>query len=173
MEPRRRSRSAWRVGLALAVVLLAAWLRYREDQSRNVPSPKGAKPPAVEAPDTGPAPAASSERSENQGGANSGYLVDSVVLRDVNGQVVYRGAVDLTATVQRVEAGARLDRFRQDGSTFQNRERRLPAKPAGYYREYVHPTPGLDGPGPQRIVAGEGGELYYTHDHYRTFRRLK
>jgi len=26
--------------------------------------------------------------------------------------------------------------------------------------------------GPRRIVAGRGGEYYYTDDHYRTFRRI-
>ena len=67
--------------------------------------------------------------------------------------------------------GERL-RFPNDGATFQNRERRLPKQPAGYYKEYVHPTPGLSGPGPQRIVMGQQGETYYTPDHYRTFQRV-
>src|SRR3546814_3140696 len=31
---------------------------------------------------------------------------------------------------------------RQDGGTFQNRERLLPAQPRGYYREYTVRTPG-------------------------------
>lgn len=35
--------------------------------------------------------------------------------------------------------------------------------------EYVHPTPGVDGPGPQRIVVGKCGEMYYTADHYEAF----
>ncbi len=46
-----------------------------------------------------------------------------------------------------------------------SREGRSP----GYYREYVRPTPGVSGPGPQRIVVGRGGEMYYTSDHYQTF----
>nr|EKW6799036.1 hypothetical protein [Pseudomonas aeruginosa] len=33
--------------------------------------------------------------------------------------------------------------------------RDLPVKPAGYYTEYVHPTPGVTGPGAQRIVVGK------------------
>jgi guanyl-specific ribonuclease Sa len=65
-----------------------------------------------------------------------------------------------------------LSSHRNDGAEFQNRERRLPKRPAGYYREWVHPTPGLGGPGPQRIVTGGEGEIYYTPDHYRTFERL-
>jgi filamentous hemagglutinin len=27
----------------------------------------------------------------------------------------------------------------------------------------------VSGAGPQRIVSGQGGELYYTPDHYKTF----
>ncbi|TEL31386.1 hypothetical protein IPC177_31060 [Pseudomonas aeruginosa] len=47
--------------------------------------------------------------------------------------------------------------------------RDLPVKPVGYYTEYVHPTPGVTGPGAQRIVVGKGGEMYCTADHYKTF----
>ncbi|WP_414704828.1 ribonuclease domain-containing protein [Pseudomonas coleopterorum] len=43
---------------------------------------------------------------------------------------------------------------RNNSSIFQNRASDLPQKPAGYYAEYVHPTPGIAGPGPQRIVVG-------------------
>jgi ribonuclease T1 len=34
-------------------------------------------------------------------------------------------------------------------------------------------TPGQKGRGARRIVAGRGGELYYTDDHYRSFRRIR
>jgi filamentous hemagglutinin len=50
-----------------------------------------------------------------------------------------------------------------------NREGLLPKQGPGYYQEFVHPTPGVSGVGPQRIVRGQGGELYYTPDHYKTF----
>lgn len=43
------------------------------------------------------------------------------------------------------------------------------AQGPGYYNEFVHPTLGARGAGPQRIVRGRGGELYYTPDHYKTF----
>ncbi|WP_416383711.1 barstar family protein [Pseudomonas guariconensis] len=62
--------------------------------------------------------------------------------------------------------------YRNDGSIFQNRASDLPQKRAGYYIEYVHPTPGIVGPGPQRIVVGKGGEMYYTADH-KTFIQIK
>jgi ribonuclease T1 len=62
----------------------------------------------------------------------------------------------------------------QDGSTFGNRERLLPAQGRGYYREYTVKTPGASDRGARRIVAGRGAaEYYYTDDHYNSFRRIR
>jgi ribonuclease T1 len=33
-------------------------------------------------------------------------------------------------------------------------------------------TPGEDDRGARRIVGGEGGELYYTDDHYESFKYI-
>jgi ribonuclease T1 len=71
--------------------------------------------------------------------------------------------------------------YRKDGSTFRNREKRLPLRPRGYYSEYTVRTPGSRDRGARRIVAGSGatgrpatsGEYYYTDDHYETFRRIR
>jgi ribonuclease T1 len=60
--------------------------------------------------------------------------------------------------------------YRQDGVVFENREKLLPKKASGYYHEYTVPTPGSDDRGARRIVTGEGGERYYTDDHYDSFR---
>jgi ribonuclease T1 len=62
--------------------------------------------------------------------------------------------------------------YAKDGTVFRNREGLLPKQPGGYYREYTVPTPGAPNRGARRIVAGEGGEFYYTADHYRSFRRI-
>lgn len=59
-----------------------------------------------------------------------------------------------------------------DGAVFGNRERLLPPRPRGYYREYTVRTPGTRDRGARRVVAGRGGERYYTEDHYRSFRRI-
>ena len=64
-------------------------------------------------------------------------------------------------------------RHRQDGTVFGNRERRLPRRERGYYREFTVPTPGARDRGARRIVAGKGGEYYYTDDHYNSFRRIR
>ncbi len=61
----------------------------------------------------------------------------------------------------------------RDGVTFQNREGLLPAKAADYYREYTVKTPGERSRGARRIVAGQGGERYYSDDHYQSFTRVK
>ena len=112
------------------------------------------------------------EADQTQSNSTAGRTrIAQQTIRDQDGQVAFRGTVDVGPTLARISRGERLG-FSHDGIVFQNRERRLPRKPAGYYREYVHPTPGLDGPGPQRIIRGQNGETYYTPDHYRTFQRL-
>ena len=63
--------------------------------------------------------------------------------------------------------------YERDGLVFGNFEKRLPLRERGYYREYTVRTPGASGRGARRIVAGKGGELYYTDDHYQTFRRIR
>ncbi len=63
--------------------------------------------------------------------------------------------------------------YSRDGIVFQNRENLLPAKSRGYYREYTVPTPGVKTRGARRIISGQGGEYYYTPDHYRSFLRIK
>ncbi|SDC63987.1 ribonuclease domain-containing protein [Actinokineospora iranica] len=62
--------------------------------------------------------------------------------------------------------------YSQDGTVFQNRERILPACPAGYYHEYTVQTPGSSTRGARRIVTGDGGEYFYTADHYESFRLI-
>ena len=60
-------------------------------------------------------------------------------------------------------------RYSQDDQAFGNFERILPRQDRGYYREYTVPTPGESDRGARRIVAGRGGDKYYTDDHYESF----
>jgi ribonuclease T1 len=80
----------------------------------------------------------------------------------------------------------------RDGTVFGNFEKHLPERRRGHYREYTVTTPGVQHRGARRIVVGcelqrpasqpsgllrlahcrDGGEFYYTADHYRTFRRI-
>ena len=59
--------------------------------------------------------------------------------------------------------------YRQDGSTFFNREGLLPFESEGYYREYTVDTPGSPDRGARRLVTGDRGEVFYTDDHYASF----
>jgi guanyl-specific ribonuclease Sa len=108
--------------------------------------------------------------TEKSDGAS--YKVENQSIRDLDGKIVYKGTIDLKSTLDRIERGE-ANRHRNDGTSFQNREGRLPRKPSGYYKEYVHPTPGASGPGPQRIIIGKSGEVWYTPDHYKTFKEIK
>jgi ribonuclease T1 len=104
--------------------------------------------------------------------ADGDLVVRGVEVRDLDGRIAWRGDVDLAPALARIAAGER-DPHRNDGGVFQNRERLLPSRPSGYYREYVIRTPDISHAGPQRLVIGQDGEVYYTHDHYRSFRRIR
>lgn len=96
-------------------------------------------------------------------------------------------------TLQLIQRGGPYPHER-DGVIFGNYEKLLPAAQRGHYREYTVLTPGVRHRGARRMVVGcerepsqrqpaqqaigplrlvhcrDGGELYYTADHYRTFR---
>ncbi len=95
------------------------------------------------------------------------------ILKDVSvidfGRTVYRGDMDLNPTIDRIRRGEKLD-HRNDGSYFGNRERQLPkVGDREYYREFVHKMKGFSFPGPQRIIIGKEGTVWYTGDHYASF----
>ncbi|MDX3381724.1 ribonuclease [Streptomyces niveiscabiei] len=62
--------------------------------------------------------------------------------------------------------------YSRDGVVFGNFEGRLPKEKRGYYHEYTVKTPGSRDRGARRIVTGQGGEIYYTDDHYDSFRTV-
>ncbi|CUR66652.1 hemagglutinin repeat-containing protein [Achromobacter xylosoxidans] len=101
-------------------------------------------------------------------GGSGTRFIDGVTVVDQKSGKIFQGTVDLGPTLDRIKSGGKFP-HKNDGSIFRNNGLDLPQKPAGYYTEYVHPTPGISGPGPQRIVVGKGGEMYYTADHYKTF----
>jgi ribonuclease T1 len=74
-------------------------------------------------------------------------------------------------TLVRIDAGGPFA-YARDGAVFGNRERQLPARERGYYREYTVKTPGSRNRGARRIVTGTSGERFYTDDHYNSFRRI-
>jgi ribonuclease T1 len=67
--------------------------------------------------------------------------------------------------------------YAKDGTVFGNRERQLPARKRGHYREYTVKTPGASDRGARRIVCGgsqptQPESCFYTDDHYASFRRI-
>lgn len=105
------------------------------------------------------------------------------------GQVLAKGPVPDSVTVRLVDlprearATERLIRsngpfpYRKDGTTFGNREKLLPARPRGFYREYTVRTPYARDRGARRIVCGGNPpsnteSCFYTDDHYTSFRRI-
>jgi len=132
--------------------------------------------PGSPTPPTGQTPAATAVGGG--GGADetadptASLLVPDVVVRDLDGRVVWRGDVDLEPELARIAAGQR-DPHRNDGGIFENREGRLPQRRFGHYREYVVRTPSLPDVGPQRLVLGADGEVFHTADHYQSFRRVR
>ncbi|MEU0338727.1 ribonuclease domain-containing protein [Streptomyces bobili] len=75
-------------------------------------------------------------------------------------------------TLDLIDAGGPFP-YAEDGAVFRNFEGLLPRHERGYYREYTVPTPGSRDRGARRIVTGQGGETYYTDDHYDSFRAVR
>jgi ribonuclease T1 len=76
------------------------------------------------------------------------------------------------ATLQLIHQGGPFP-YAKDGSVFGNREGLLPKQKRGYYREYTVRTPKIRTRGARRIVKGASGELFYTDDHYNSFKRIR
>ena len=67
--------------------------------------------------------------------------------------------------------------YTKDGTVFGNRERLLPRRERGFYREYTVRTPQSRDRGAKRIVCGgrqpaEPEACFYTDDHYSSFKRI-
>jgi RHS repeat-associated protein len=111
-------------------------------------------------------------------GGDTRFVSGASVTTDRRTGATQTGTVDVQPTVNRINTGGTFP-HRNDGTTFQNRPDRttgvpgLPVYPSGHYTEYVLPTHGVPGPGPQRIVTGASGEIYYTADHYQSFIKIK
>ena len=107
------------------------------------------------------APAALSQRADAPAAKN--------VIVEIDAATLPKEALDTLKLVQR---GGPFP-FAKDGAVFGNREGRLPKQARGYYHEYTVKTPGERTRGARRIIAGKGGEYYYSDDHYNSFRRIR
>ncbi|MEU4351384.1 ribonuclease domain-containing protein [Streptomyces sp. NPDC023838] len=62
--------------------------------------------------------------------------------------------------------------YAKDGTVFGNFEKALPQHKRGYYHEYTVNTPKSRDRGARRLVTGQSGEIYYTGDHYKSFKAV-
>lgn len=182
MTSRSTPSSPWRFLVALVAIGMGAYAWYTNDgAAENRTASDARSPTSVAETRREKSPTPGDKVKDGAGGAatkkkaeaepSSPAIIKNVTIKDQDGKVVYRGSIDLQPTLDRIAAGKRLS-FRNDGIVFQNREGRLPKKEPSFYHEWVHPTKDVGGPGPQRVVTGQGGEVYYTHDHYRTFQKI-
>ena len=59
------------------------------------------------------------------------------------------------------------------GDRFGNYERRLPALNGGFYRECDIDTKGRTRGAKRLVFTSKGKRIYYTDDHYQTFKEVK
>ena len=95
--------------------------------------------------------------------ATSGTDVSSVKLSQL--------PAEARQTVALIDKGGPFP-YAKDGVVFGNYEKLLPQQKRGYYHEYTVRTPGSRDRGARRIVTGQDGEIYYTDDHYKSFRTV-
>ena len=72
-------------------------------------------------------------------------------------------------TLQAIEHGGPFP-YSRDGAVFQNREGILPERDRGIYAEYTVETPGSGDRGARRFVVDDDTWVYYSDDHYDSFR---
>ena len=158
-----RDRYRWLVLLVAAAILVIWFFTPTQDDPAGSGSgtttsdPPSAAPPATSTDDQ-------TEFPPTEGGV------------DPDSGLPYVAEASLPAeardVLERIDAGGPFKYPDNDGVTFENREDLLPDQPMGYYREYtVESAPRVRGP--RRIVTGDGGEYYWTDDHYDSFSRIE
>lgn len=156
------SRRTTRLVTSVVTVLLLVAVWWLQNRDTGTPEPDAARDtPSTSAPRTS-APQTSAPRTSAPGDSSGLPTVDLADLPP-----------EAAETVALIDAGGPFPYPGKDGSTFGNFERLLPARARGYYAEYTVPTPGAETRGARRIIAGDGGELYWTEDHYESFERIR
>jgi ribonuclease T1 len=113
----------------------------------------------------------SAEATSTSDQANSVDVLPPAQYSDLPPVLVTELPVEAIDTLELIATGGPYP-FDRDGLTFQNREGILPDFDRGHYREFTVITPGESTRGARRIVSGADGELYYTADHYNSFREI-
>jgi ribonuclease T1 len=163
----RRTFAAALAGLVLASVLIGS-LRDDSDSATD-----GSAPPTIK---VSPTPSSSEEGGEETGPTLPTAVAPSRPTIDETSGLPVVALPDLSpearATVELIDAGGPFP-YSDDGETFLNSAVLLPQRETGYYQVYTVDTPDSAEPTPRRIVTGADGELYWTDDHYESFRRIR
>ena len=164
--------------LLVAAVALVVW--FFAPAEDNPPSSSGDPATSSDARSSSPSSSPTHELTQTNTPSTEPTAVPSPSASEgtdpASGLPLVRLAVlppEAARTVELIDDGGPFPETDHDGGTFGNREELLPDEPYGYYREYTVPTPGLESRGARRIVAGQGGELYWTADHYSSFSRIR
>lgn len=162
-------------GLLIAVAIAVATWYISGDTTGESGSPADATPTVATTPAYTPSDAPTdasteaTETTETTSSAPTGDVDPESGLPWIAESELPPEALD---TLKDIDNGGPYDFPGKDDTTFTNREGLLPDHESGYYREYTVITPGSDDRGARRIVTGQGGEFYYTDDHYSRFRRI-
>ncbi|MEU5690504.1 ribonuclease domain-containing protein [Actinosynnema sp. NPDC020468] len=152
MTPARRLTVAL-IGL---VVLVVVGYFAKDLGGDDTASPASSSSTAAASPST---KVAAGKSGQNVPGQTSGLAVKS--LSEL--------PKEAAATVKLIDKGGPFPYPSNDGVAFENREKLLPAKDSGYYKEYTVPTPDSPDRGARRLVVGSAKEFFYTGDHYGSF----
>ena len=160
----RRSALTWLVPLLVVALVAGLWWVASRDSS-GTGTDRGADPGArATATATATATAGPSRTAYPSTGQTPDSGLDTVAES--------RLPREARATLELIRAGGPYP-YDQDDRTFQNREGILPQQKRGYYREYTVETPGSGDRGARRIIGGREGDLYWTDDHYDSFRQIQ
>ncbi len=143
-----------------------------EKGSKPLPSgPESTSPPkpkdcAQTEGDNAPSAPPSVEYRESAGGTLAVFETSAIEMEAVAENRLPEGAKH---TLDLINSGRRYPGFRNN-IVFHNKEKQLPARPDGYYKEWTVRTKGKTGRGKSRLVSGQNGELFFTMNHYKSFR---
>jgi guanyl-specific ribonuclease Sa len=101
----------------------------------------------------------------------AGCGMQGLPIEDGRAQLTENLPPEAIDTIELIQEGGPFP-YSQDGTIYYNREGLLPSRPDGYYHVYTVETPGIEGRGDRRLVAGRGSEYYYSPDHYVSFIKI-
>ncbi|MFE2873113.1 ribonuclease domain-containing protein [Embleya sp. NPDC059259] len=146
--------------VVLALLALVAALALALTLTRDGDSGGGAGP--------GPAPTAPTARAATPERTEATPARPAWVPAGMRTVAAARLPAEARDTLRLIAAGGPFP-YPRDGIVFGNREKLLPARPDGHYREYTVRTPGSADRGARRIVTGKNAERFYSDDHYASF----